>query len=179
MRNHKTAVNIRSRIASRQDILKLFAVSLFPSHIVAFMLLFVNTQILMLKASLSELLAVFAYVLAFTLMESVVCTLLLVLLAAILPFKFFRDHLIPKGTLFIIIISIWAISLQPQGMEVTHWNIGLLFIVLMLALLITAHSEFVQKIMKLFVNWLFVLSAVYLFLDALSIVYLLIRANFF
>jgi hypothetical protein len=174
MVNRKLLEFLRSRFPTKQETQYLFAVSLFPSHIFAFLLLFQRVPELILRTNLPELLAVFAYVLSFTLLESLTLTILLVLLASILPYKVFRYRLVSKGTLFILVITIWSISLQAQGREITEWYFGFLLLELFIAFLIATYSKIAKKGIN-FVERLAVLSYAYLFVDMVSVMYLIVR----
>lgn len=174
--NETLATIILSRIPSKQETQFLFAICLFPTHIFAFLSLFRRLSALLLKTNLAELLAVFAYVLTFTFFESLSLTLLLILLAVLLPYRLFRDRLILKGALFVLVITIWSISLQAQGAEITNWYLGFLLLELLLAFLIVNYSKIAVRGIQWFVDRMTVLSYVYLFLDILSVAYLITRA---
>jgi hypothetical protein len=174
--NEKLSTIIISRIPSKEETQFLFAICLFPTHIFAFLSLFRRFSALLLKTNLAELLAVFAYVLSFTFFESLSLTLLLVLLAILLPCRLFRDLLIPKGALFVLVITIWSISLQAQGAEITNWYLGFLLFELLLAFLIVSYSKIAVRGIQWFVERMAVLSYTYLLFDILSIIYLITRA---
>ena len=69
---------------------------------------------LLLYFRLAEMAVIFAYMMAFALLESLIVTAGLALTAAILPSKWLRDGFAYKGFIFIIVGSIAAYLLQKN-----------------------------------------------------------------
>ena len=65
-----------------------------------------------LKYSAGDVLVIFCYHMAFALLETLCVTLLLVLLAALLPAKLLRGGFVHKGTLLVLEAAVAAIFLQ-------------------------------------------------------------------
>lgn len=69
-------------------------------------------QPLRIKASFWDMLGVFSYINALVLLEALLATVVILLVALLLPANLFRRHFVAQGTLILIIGTIWAIAMH-------------------------------------------------------------------
>jgi hypothetical protein len=88
--------------------------------------------------SITKVLSILAYVQAFSLFESGLLLLVLILLGAILPARFFRDKFTAQGSVLAFTLILWAIVFQIINTTTETWTPGqlLLWAVLLLASLV-------------------------------------------
>jgi len=98
-----------------------FSACIFPIHIWVTIVFLYNFPSLILKANLLQILGVLSYALVFTLIESLLLFGFLVLLAALVPRKFFREHFVFLGTLLALVIAVLALLVNTQFMQGASW----------------------------------------------------------
>jgi hypothetical protein len=100
---------LKRRLPTRAELILLFAVCVFPTHVISIINLLNRTPSYLLRLTASELLSVFSYTLAFTLVESLVLLGLLVLFGALTPPRYFKEQIVSQGTLVVFSFSLWAL----------------------------------------------------------------------
>lgn len=110
---------LRSRLPSRQDIFLVFAVTTVPIYLWALLNFLREVPGYILRADLSFILAVLSYTLASCLIESLIVTGIVVLLAMILPRRFLLDRFVPQASILVLVPAFWAIPVHYQTRIVT------------------------------------------------------------
>lgn len=104
--------NLRSRLPSRHDSFLVLAVTTAPIYLWALLNFLREVPGYILRADLGFIVAVLSYVLASCLVESLVVTGIVVLLAIILPRRFLLDCFVPQAMILVLIPAIWAIPIH-------------------------------------------------------------------
>ena len=103
---------IRKRFPSRSDVIAVLAIAVFVCFSWTIFGFFNKLSSFLLYFTLGEIAAVFAYMMAFALLESLAVTGILVLVSAILPSGWLKDGFGYKGFIILVIASVDAILLQ-------------------------------------------------------------------
>jgi hypothetical protein len=102
----------RRRFPSRGDAIPVFAACVVPVFTWSILQFLYFLPSWLLSMSLGDVLSILAYTLASALLESVSLLLVMILLAAILPARFFRNKFAVLGSVIILLTSACAIVLQ-------------------------------------------------------------------
>ncbi len=120
--------------------------------------------------------------LAFALLESIVVTLPFVLLAVLLPARFFKNHFVAFSTAIILISSLWMmydnyhqIDLAALGLERTLRDLALYLFSLALPIALILRFKRVEEIIQAVIQRVAVLMYVYAALACLGFIIVLIR----
>ncbi len=170
----ETARLLVDRFPSRHEALLVFAASVFVIHIWSTVLFLVQFPASILRASIPEVIGVYAYVQGVALLESVILVGFIILLAAILPHLLLRTQFVAKGAVLVIILAFWAMSIQAQGEVILRWNLLPLAAVIFVSLFLVHRSQQVAERIRASVERLMVLSLVYIFIDIAAIIFTLI-----
>jgi hypothetical protein len=100
------------RIPPRSEILTVFGFAVFAICSWSVRSFLFRLPSFLLYFDLLDLLAIFGYMMAFALLESLAVTALLILIGALLPGGWFRNGFAYKGFLAILVAGIAAIALQ-------------------------------------------------------------------
>ena len=103
---------IRNRFPDRKDVLAVFGIAVFVCYSWSLLGFLNELSSFLLYLSVTEIGNIFAFMMAFALLESLAVTGLLCLLSAILPSGWLRDGFALKG--FVIIVIATAISILFQ-----------------------------------------------------------------
>jgi hypothetical protein len=129
-----------------------------------------------------ELTGAIAYTQVFAMLESVLVLVAFLVVSFFLPKRWFADQLAPATTLIVLVATGWAIAAHNYDKVIRTWGVRdflpwliLVVISLTLALVLVSRSEKVKNILSGFVERAVVLSALYLFIDSLSVIIVLIR----
>lgn len=90
----------------------MFAACAFPVHTWSILILFWELPAWILRLSIWDLIGVIAYTQALALVESIIILLGLLLLAALLPQKWFRDKAVALSTAIVFSVAAWVIAAQ-------------------------------------------------------------------
>jgi hypothetical protein len=110
-----------SRFPGKQDAWLVFSACIFPIHIWITIVFLYNFPSLILKANLLQIMSVLSYSLVFALLESLILFGILVLLAAILPKRLFRERFVILGSLLALVIVGLALLLNTRFMQESTW----------------------------------------------------------
>ena len=103
---------MKNRFPHRSEIIAVLGVSVFVCHSWSIRGFLNDLPSLMLYFRLAEMAVIFAYMMAFALLESLIVTAGLAFAAVILPSKWLRDGFAYKGFIFVIVGSIAAYVFQ-------------------------------------------------------------------
>jgi len=173
---------LRERLVPKQEWMLVFVVGAIPVQVWAYIGLFREIPALLLRAGMGDIIGTAAYVLSFALFESIILTLVLVLLAAVLPASWFRARFVVQGSITILVTTGWAILAQYNLESFLDWQFGnfLLFLPLYLisialpTYLIHANQKAIKSI-EAFISRLVPLSTVYTALGVISVIIVLWR----
>jgi drug/metabolite transporter superfamily protein YnfA len=137
---------------------------------------------LALRLNIWDLVGTASYTLAFALIESLVILVPFVLLAAILPSQFFKDHFIAFGSIIVIISSIWMMLANFQrvdlsGLEVAQFLPVLALYVISIAIplaLVLRYKRF-EGIVQAIIQRVTVLAYVYVALACIGVIIVFVR----
>ncbi len=131
--------------------------------------------------SLWEMLGVMAYPLAFELFESLLVLAGLLVAAALLPAKIYRNWFVSQSAVIVFLATIWAVLMQLYGQEWGLWSsrglIGLLPLLAAIVLFSILNIRFqgLRKILEALAERLLVLGFVYVVMDVFFLFILLYR----
>ena len=173
---------IKSRFASREQLILLFAACVFIIHVWAIISVLREVPAWVLRLNYWDLIGVIAYTQLYALAESIVVFLVLIIIAAILPAKLFREKLVALGTMVVIVSSIWFIFAHYNDQVIRLWGAKqFLFVFLAFLVSILIPYVLIQRYPKIadiidsIVGRVAVLAYVYVFLDVISIIIIVIR----
>jgi hypothetical protein len=172
----------RSRLPTRDEALRLLAVSVIPIQLWTIIQMLREMPVLLLRLGAWDLIGVMAYIEAVALLESLLLWLFVSGLASLLPAGLFGTNRIVQGTMIILAVSLWAVAGQSYRTSVFGWTAGQLLLWLPFFLLsfglplylLRSHAPAQAFIQKL-VDRLLPLSALYLVLAAAGLVIVVIR----
>ena len=155
---------------------------MIPVHIWAIFNVLREVPAWILRMSMWEMIGVIAYTQVFALFESLILFILILLAAIVLPGNLLRNNIITASALIMFVLSIWLIILHYNSTWLFSRNIpilaiwlatlvGTIFLLLFLSKRLMLMQDSIIKIMGRFA----VLAALYLVVDALSIVIVLFR----
>jgi len=103
---------IKMRFPKRSDMLAVFGVVVFVSYSWSLLGFLNKLSSFLLHFTLGEISNIFTFMMAFTLVESLAVTSVLVLLAAVLPSSWLRDGFALKGFVIVLIATATSILFQ-------------------------------------------------------------------
>jgi hypothetical protein len=115
--------NFRERFPSRDQVLPVFAAAAFPIYSWMVLRLFWILPSWLKFLTFQEILIASLYAFAFALLESAALTLSVVLLAAVLPRRFFREQFIAQGSLLVWLICLWSGWLLSKVGIAEDWSL--------------------------------------------------------
>lgn len=172
----------KQRIASKQEILLVFAacvVSVYSWSIIRF---FDRLTGWLYFLNIWEILSIFAYTEAFALLESLLLLLGVILLALLLPRRFFRDRFVAHGTGIVLLSALWAVVAQYNDEALRQWPLKILLFWLIVWLstiailfLLTQRYRRLEGALKSLSERFVVMLYLYIPLTILSLVIVVVR----
>lgn len=170
------------RLPNRDEVAPVFAAFIFPIFSWSIVWFFQKMPGWLPYLSIAKVLSIFAYVQAFALFESVLFLSLLVLLAAVLPTRFFRDIFSAQGSMIAFALTFWVIIFQIVNTTTETWPPGRLLLwaiclsaSLMLLHLLVRRSKPVARITTAIAERLTVFLYIYVPLGLLGIAIVVVR----
>lgn len=164
------------------EILQVFVICSFPVHIWSIYNLLDEVPGWILRLSAWELTGAIGYVLAFTLFESVVVFLGVMLLGVMLPSRWLRNKFVPLASVVVLLASIGSISLYLRGSTPDLWGprkfvfAGSIFVASTgVAYILVQRLPGLERTIPAIVDRLTVLVFVYVFFDLISVLMAIIR----
>jgi len=168
-------IALSERLPPRHELFLVLAACIFPIHFWISIVLLYKFPSLILKANLWQIMGVFAYTFAFTLIESLLIFGSLVMIAIIFPTKFFRARFVHRGTLIAISIAVSALIINFWVLAENKWIISIIAISFLLLLIYLSQRPKESKLMNSFAERLTVISIIFIFTDMLSVFYIILR----
>ena len=132
---------IRNRFPHRSEIIAVLSVAVFVCFSWSILGFFHKLSSFLLYLKLGEIGAIFAYMMAFAMLESLLVTAILILLSALLPSSWLRDGFAYKGFVILLIATADAFLFQKSLQEIfpSTLNLALFSVVpiLLIAILIS------------------------------------------
>jgi len=170
------------RLPSRHDISYAYLAGLFPIQAWALYNSLHEAPAWSLKFSLWDLIGVFSYIEAFVLLESIIVFLPLLLLAALLPARWFRSRFVASCTAIVYVSAGWFILAHIHDYTVREWSLRQLlpwFAAFLLSqgliLVLICNSRRLESVIVSVVDRVAVLSIVYLSMTLAGVFIVLIR----
>ncbi|MCA9944304.1 MAG: hypothetical protein H6656_10375 [Ardenticatenaceae bacterium] len=159
-----------------------FAAAVFPTHFWSLVDFLREYPAWIKRMNTSELLGAFSYVMVYALPDAILLFLGIVILALILPYRFFREKFAAMGSALALITAVWFIIFhsfplwleQRQLVPLGLWAISYV-LVLGVAYLQILRNPKAEALVDNFMQRAVSLSALYLFIDFLSLINVLIR----
>jgi len=164
---------------SRQNLFAIFVACAFPVHVWAIIGLLNQIPAWILRVNLWELAGMIGLTLVFTLLESLIGTVGVLILAALVPGNWFTEKMVVLSALFIWLTSIVSMIAHLQEPLVRSF-FGIVIVVTYLAFVLGSYW-LLQRFpkfeigVKSFIERLAVLTALYLFIDVVGLVIVIIR----
>ncbi len=174
----------KQRLAPRNEYIKLFLVAAFPVHVWAILIMLTRASSYIQALSSSQAVAATAYILSYTLLESLFVFLILFLLSLAFPARLLGSRMIPLGTLFVFVASLTAAMIHLFGvLKINQFNYNewaILWGVLGATALIVSiywinQGEKFPSAMEYLADKLAVLSTLYVSIDLIGVLIVLIR----
>ena len=167
--------SLSARFPTKREIYLVFAVCVLPIHLWSIIFTFFDVPSLILRASIWEIIGVFSYVLVFTLLESLIVLLILVIFGILLPNNLIGTRFVALSATFVFITSIWLISLHSQGLFINSWYLVPYILCLIICFSIVFLYKEIEKSINSIVNRLAPLSYIYVLFDLAGIIIITIR----
>lgn len=169
---------------NRSTLWIVFAAAVFSTHVWALIDFFQEYTVWIKRMNTSELLGAFSYLMGvFTLPDAIFLFLGVLLLALILPYRFFRQKFATLGSALALITAVWFMIFHffPKWLEQRNWiALGLwavsYVVVLGAAYVYIWRSPKVAGFVDNFMQRAAGLAGLYLFIDLLCIINVVFRA---
>jgi hypothetical protein len=173
---------LRNRFPSREDSLYVFAVCALPVFAWAIFSYLYAFPEFVLRMSIWDLVGTASYTLAYALLESLVITVPLILMAAILPARFFKHHFVAFSSVIVIVSSIWIMYANYHLIDFSDWDLSEILRVLLIYLLSLAipialilRYNRIEQIVQAIVQRVAVLVYIYAGLACIGFIIILAR----
>jgi hypothetical protein len=171
---------LRNRFPNKHTTFKTFIAVAFPVHIWAIVATLHRFPSYLLYLKISEILGIVAYTLSFALLESIIITILLIVIGAGLPQRIFKEKIVPQAALLTPVALVVADSVQSLGSTfqvwIAIWAFGMIPILIIVYLV--GKSQMVSEWLTKYIDRITVLSLVYVFGDLLAVVIVICRNLF-
>lgn len=171
----------KQRIPPRKQLIALFLVCAFISNLWALYIITQEVPAWILRLSMGELVGVAAHTLLFALLDALFVFTGLVLLAILLPARWFRQRLVSIGAAVATLTAVLLIVVHTRGLlgfgnpTLLAISVGLYLLLLAGAYIAIQRSDKVSQAIVNVVNRLSLLAVIYLVLDGLGILIILVR----
>lgn len=181
-------VSFRKRFPKRQEIVTLFLVCVFPTHVWSLIAFLREIPSYVMRLDIGEIAGVFAYTQSFILFETFLILLCVIALACLLPRQLILDRFVSQGAILVLVTSFWVIPVHYQerivsklSLNVTNYLIFIFILALTymvsmfgLSIILRRYPRF-ESGFQSFVDRLVVLSAIYGLLDLASLFIVIYR----
>jgi hypothetical protein len=161
---------------NKQEAWLVFSACIVPLHIWITIVFLYNFPSLVLKANLWQILSVLSFTLVFTLLESLILFGFLVLVAAVMPRRLFRERFVYVGTRVALVIAGFALLVNTRFMQEATWAWVPILGVTGAGLFVLIRRPVDAAKQTALAERLTLMTALYLFLDLLALLFLLAGA---
>ena len=129
-----------------------------------------------------DIVSIFAYTQMYALLESLFVLLLLIILAIILPARFFRDSFVAQSSMLLFMTSFWIILFESIWFNVVEWATGKLFLwftlsllTILIAYILVRRSRRLERVLNALADRISVFLYLYVPLGTLGLVVVITR----
>lgn len=173
---------IRDRFPPRNDIIPVFAASIFIVFSWAILWFLQKLPGWLPFLSLWAILSILAYTLAFALLESCAVLLALVFLGFLTPHKVIRARFISQGSSILFVVACWTILFQLLRSELRMWSLaesimwfGIMISTILIASILVHRMPRYQQALRSFCTRLIVFLYIYVPIGIISCMVVLVR----
>ena len=169
------------RLPGRDAIVSVFGVTVFIVHSWAARQFIYLVPSYLYYKPVTDMLAIFFYMMAFALLESFLVTGVLVFLSMITPEKWLRAGFSYKGFLALVIASIESIYVQPllndlfPAWRVIYAGIFVPLVVFILLALLFHRVLFLQRVLLVVIDRITIMTYIYIPLGLLGLIIVIVR----
>ena len=178
--------SIKEKLPTRQEITPVYSIILFITFTSMLFLVFWVLPSWLGDTDFMRILTMTAYVLFYALLESAVVLFGIILLAILLPARYFKDNFVAQGSALVVLISIGAYFLQKNISFIYTMRFSFVFLIpfallaivllLVFILLYTFNSsEWLKALVESFAERMTVFSYIYLPLGLLCTVIVIFK----
>ena len=167
---------------ARTEIFKAFAVCVFLVQVWSIYNVWHAVPSWALAMDTWTLAGTIAYTQAFALIESLLVMGLMVLMAIILPGKWYKERFVAQSSVAIILAAIASVLAHLYGQDWSMWNtrgfltwLGILFCLILVASFLVARFKWLERGLEALAERLLILSSVYIAIGLVSLILVLIR----
>jgi hypothetical protein len=177
-------VKIKNFLPESRQIFLVFGVALFIVHSWSIHTFLYNIPSFILYMNIGQIVGVFAYMMAFALLESLLVMGLLLFVSAILPRAWYRDKFVSKGFLTILVSAALAIAIRLSlgnlypGIEELYGKVLIAGLVLIGSILAVHYYQPLQKVLEFLAEQISIMTYLYLPIGIISVVVVLARNIF-
>jgi hypothetical protein len=177
-------VKIKRFFPEQRDIFLVFGVTLFVVHSWSIRTFLYNLPSFILYMNIGQVAGVFAYMMAFALLESLLITGVLIFVSAILPGAWYRNKFVANCFLTILIGAGLAITIRLSlgnhypGIEALYGKVLISFLILIGSILVTHLYQPFQKVLDFLAVQISVMTYLYLPIGIISVIAVLARNIF-
>jgi len=184
LKEHEFAsvIPFNRRIPSTRSLVYTYLACLFPIQVWSVYNLLTEVPAWLRQMTVWDVIGVVSYPETFALFESVVIFIPFVILSVLLPCRWLRDKFVALTTGIVYVSAVWFILAHVNDLTVRYWGLkqllpwlGLFLTSQIVCFFLIHYSEKLESIILSFVARVAVLSAVYLFIDFLSVLILVVR----
>ncbi|MFL7891712.1 MAG: hypothetical protein ACK2UM_07865 [Anaerolineales bacterium] len=172
----------KSLFPSKADTWLTFSSILFLVNVWAIVTVLWTVPSMILSRTIWEMIGIISYSLAFALFESLLFLIGLIILAVILPKKFFRDKFVAMGSMAALLATLGMFFAHFYGENYGIWPVRefgkfllILIGIILVSWVILYFFNRLASILESIAGFLTTLSAVYLAIDILAVIVVLIR----
>ena len=172
----------KERLPQRDVMLAVFVACMVPIHLWSIFNVLREVPAWIISMNLWEMAGVIAYTQAFALLETLLIVSIFVVVAFVLPGKWFRDDLVVTSTAIMFVLTIWLIILHYNSAWIEDRNAralalwGVTFLVALVVLIgFSRKWEAADSISMQVISRLSILAVLYLAIDLVSVLIIAIR----
>jgi hypothetical protein len=181
---------LKSKIPTRQEFFTVFSVIVFVVFSWTLYRMFYQVPSWLFYLSLTDILIILAYVLAFALLESLFLLGILILLTFFYPAKLYREKIVAQSVLILLVFTIAAVIYQGNVGMLKKWGLvelilftltflaSLTLLILVASFLLDRFAIF-KRLLVSFAERMTVFAWIYVPLSVLGLVVVLVRNVFY
>jgi hypothetical protein len=162
---------------SAQDLIRLFVFCAFPIHVWAIIIMFRSVPAWLFYMSQSDFIASIAYHLTFTIFETLLAFIILIITGLLIPRRWVPEPFLTLSCVLIVELSIMAIVFQHLVLQYAslRWMFVSCLIILAASFVILPKIPKLQQITRILTDRLAILTFLYVFFDAIGVIIVILR----
>jgi len=162
---------------SIQDLIHLFVICAFPIHLWAIIIMFRLVPSWLLFISKSDIIGSAAYHLMFTIFETALVFIILLMIGRLIPKKWTPEPFLTLSFVLLIELTIMAIVFQHlvQQYSSFRWMFVSCVIILALSIVVVPKITRLQALTRILAERLAVLTFLYVMIDAVGVIIVILR----